>query len=202
MYNEPLSLQLNWWRKAAVSVWSWKLHYLTNPTKSWYEFAWWYKDAAKTAKIENGAFVSSNVTTLYAKWSGEEVSYTARHYLKKAWLTWYDLYDTEVFSGDTMILLSDIAKNDLNPCAEYSSGSLTWDENGPWEIVTSAIWSPGVTTMINLYYIRKKFTVDLTSDLFTNILAWTWIFECGQEVEIRAYPIEWYHFNMWSGSVD
>ena len=76
-YNTPLTIKINWWTWASLSVYSGSLHYLTNPTKEWYEFSWWYSNLTGNVKIEDGSTLPQGTTTLYAKWIGEgDVEYT------------------------------------------------------------------------------------------------------------------------------
>jgi len=277
----PIDIKLNGWEKWAISIYSGNLHYLTNPTRSWYEFEWWYKDLARGIKIEDWEYISPTVTTLYAKWSGEvyDIIYTAtfeangatsvwstglscsvsgfdasgqwcavvaptitrdwwnilgwstdsgasiaqyavwddiylyedmtyyaitslvpyyvRHYLKDVWTGTYTLQDTETLSWTTneVLFLSGFARDDI-PCARYMNGSLSGSETWPWETIDYTSISPDGATVIYLYYTRSVFSVELTWDIWIGFLDWAGPFECWEVVEINAYPIEWYHFDM------
>jgi uncharacterized repeat protein (TIGR02543 family) len=74
--NTPLIIDLTWWVLWSVSIYDWKLHYLTDPTKTGFTFAWWYTNSALTTKIEDGANMDGSITVLYAKWNeADEVEY-------------------------------------------------------------------------------------------------------------------------------
>ena len=131
------------------------------------------------------------------------LTYEVRHFIKNAWELSYTLSGTEIF---TWIAWEQVYFDDLSQtypsCIVYSRGSLTWDENGPWEIETKTDISWDGSTVINLYYDRNTYTVDLSRDFWIDMVEWAGTYECGQEVNIRAYPIDGYHFDMWEGEVD
>ena len=76
VYNTPITIDIAWWTRAAVSVYWWKLHYLTDPAKTWYSFGGWYSNLTWNIKIEDGGKIDSGITVLYAKWiASDEYEY-------------------------------------------------------------------------------------------------------------------------------
>jgi len=183
--------------------------------RTWYAVSWWYLDTGYTTLFDFNQPLRT-YTELYAEWKCDTwymlswdgvtcipLTYTVRHFIKNAWELSYTLSGTEIF---TWIAGEQVYFDDLSQiypsCIVYSRGSLTWDENGPWEIETKTDIAWDGSTVINLYYDRNTYTVDLSRDFWINMVEWAGTYECGQEVQIRAYPIDGYHFDMWEWSVD
>jgi hypothetical protein len=183
--------------------------------RTWYAVSWWYTDTGLTTLFDFNQSLRK-YTELYVMWKCDTwymlswdgvtcipLTYEVRHFIKNAWELSYTLSGTEIF---TWIAGEQVYFDDLSQiypsCIVYSRGSLTWDENWPWEIETKTDISWDGSTVINLFYDRNTYTVDLSRDFWINMVEWAGTYECGQEVQIRAYPIDGYHFDMWEWSVD
>jgi len=183
--------------------------------RTWYAVSWWYIDTGLTTLFDFSQSLRK-YTELYVMWKCDTwymlswdgvtcipLTYEVRHFIKNAWELSYTLSGTEIF---TWIAGEQVYFDDLSQiypsCIVYSRGSLTWDENWPWEIETKTDISWDGSTVINLFYDRNTYTVDLSRDFWIDMVEWAGTYECGQEVQIRAYPIDGYHFDMWEGNVD
>jgi len=183
--------------------------------RTWYAVSWWYLDTGYTTLFDFNQPLRT-YTELYAEWKCDTwymlswdgvtcipLTYTVRHFIKNAWELSYTLSGTEIFTwiAGEQVYFDDLSQT-YPSCIVYSRGSLTWDENGPWEIETKTDIAWDGSTVINLFYDRNTYTVDLSRDFWIDMVEWAGTYECGQEVNIRAYPIDGYHFDMWEGEVD
>ena len=133
------------------------------------------------------------------------MQYTVYHYVKIAWQSGYALSKTDylTWTTDEILILSSLAKESEFICAHYSSWSLTWTENWPWEIITQTHLKWDWSTKIYLYYTRNSYTVTLSGDEHIQMLKINWnetnqaTLECGSEVPVEAVPKPGYHFVRW-----
>ena len=137
--------------------------------------------------------------------ANENTDYTVYHYVKIAWQSGYLLSKTDylTWTTDKILMLSSLAKENEFMCAHYSSWSLTWTENWPWEIVTQTTIKWDWSTKIYLYYNRNRWNVTLSGDEHVeHLMIWEEetdhaVRECGSEVPVEAIPKPWYHFIRW-----
>ena len=139
-----------------------------------------------------------------AVWESNTAQYMVYHYVKKVWQNTYILADTDTWSWivDEVLIFSSLAKNEY-PCVSYDRWSLTWTENGPWEIVTQTTIKWDGSTKIYLYYTRTSHTLHLSGDKWVDYLEINGertteaVRECGSDVPVEAVPKPWYHFVRW-----
>ena len=147
-YNTPLIIKINWWTWASLSVYSWSLHYLTNPTKEWYEFSGWYSNLTGNVKIEDGSTLPQGTITLYAKW----ISNNEAEYIFNA--SWWIFNSTSTEELVHVYTLNDeINSGDIETPIRTGYNFLWWyDESG--EPVSFPIV---VTWNLNLYAHWEEF---------------------------------------------
>jgi hypothetical protein len=205
-----ITYNLYWWTNndnnpEIYSVESWTIT-LQQPTKTWYTFLWWTGS--------NGDNPQTNVeipTWSYwdkeynAVWKANTTQYTVYHYVKKVWENTYALSKTDILTGttDELIVFSSLTKESEFICAHYSSWSLVWTENWPWEIITETTIKWDGSTEVYLYYTRNSHKVILSGDVGVQMLKINWsqreeaVLECGSDVPVEAVPKPGYHFVRW-----
>ena len=205
-----ITYNMNWWTNnpnnpATYTIESWTIT-LESPTRIWYTFLWWTWSNGNVAQTWVTIPSWSDWNKVYnAVWQANTTEYTVYHYVKKVWENSYALSKTDILSGttDEILILSSLAKESEFICAHYSSWSLTWTENWPWEIITQTNLKWDGTTKIYLYYTRNSYTVTLSGDEHIQMLKINWsetnqaTLECGSNVPVEAVPKPWYHIVRW-----
>ena len=200
-----ITYNLNWWTETVVNpttytVESWAIT-LHQPTKVWYTFLWWTWSNGGTPQTWVTIPAWSYGNKMYnAVWQANtNTPYTIYHYVKRVWESTYELVETETWHWvtDSILELSWLAKQNEFVCATYDRWSLTWTEDGPWEVVTWAVIRWDGTTKIYLYYDRNYRRIVLSGDEHVDSLEWDGVRECGSERPINAIPKPWYHFVRW-----
>ena len=205
-----ITYNLDWWinnvnNPDTYTVESWAIT-LQQPTKTWYTFLWWTGSNGITPQTWVIIPSWSDGDKEYnAVWQADTINYTVYHYVKKVWENIYVLSKTDIltWTTDSTLILSSLAKESEFICAHYSSWSLAWTENWPWEIVTQTTIRWDGHTEIYLYYTRNSHTVTLSGDVWVQMLKINWsqrdeaVLECGSDVPVEAIPKPWYHFVRW-----
>ena len=204
---EAIYYKINWasefintWITTLLSgIEAWSTIYAYAESKDWYTYTETSESNPRSVLVtwDN---VFSPVAT-----ANENTDYTVYHYVKIAWQSGYALSKTDylTWTTDKILILSSLAKESEFMCAHYSSWSLTWTENWPWEIIIETTIKWDGSTKIYLYYTRNNHRVILSGDEHvqylkingdvTNEAVW----ECGGEVPVDAVPKPWYHFVRW-----
>ncbi|MBQ7409187.1 MAG: InlB B-repeat-containing protein, partial [Alphaproteobacteria bacterium] len=150
---------------------------LNNPTKNGYEFAGWCDNEDLTENCQTEKTIIQGSTgnkKLYAKWTAlTGTSYTVNYYVSdiaRGYMGEYDLYLTEIKPGsdNETILLSDLATTMPLPGFEYVfgvAGTSTYGPNEPQSgYVTSTTILPDGNRVIDLYYVRQQYNIDITEN--------------------------------------
>ncbi len=197
-----------------------KTWHIDNPEESWYTFVWWtiswmtswaiiwWNPASWTSasgvmdeEFKNLTTVESGNVTFVAVWeANDDTKYRVYHYTENLTWGWYHLEETELlqWTSDYTITLADY-KNTYSWFA-YSGWYTSWSISGPsGDPVTTVKIDRHGTTEIHLYYKRVTYQVFLSGDAHVESLSWTWGrgFRYGQDVEVSAEPMTWYHFVKW-----
>ena len=194
------------------NIWSWEISWqpatynveqsftLPNPTRTWYDFAWWTWTNQSTPKtwLTIPAWTYGNLTytaVWTAKW---DVAYKVHHYIKNVWTNTYSqtwATETKYGTADATVTLANLAKE--IPCVTYAWWSLTASTSGLTNAITTTTVLPDGSREVYLYYTRNTHTLTLTKDTWISTVVTEWTYECGATVTVTATPAEWYHFSHW-----
>ena len=187
---------------------------IENPSKSWYDFAWWTVSwASDTATVDgqplgegptsgtefkNLTTTSGWTVTLTATWTPKTTTeYKVYHYTKNLG-SGYTLADSGVFqwTSDAQLTVAKLAKEFTG----FGSGVgyTGWTVNGPdWSSVTTVTIDRHGTTEIHIYYDRSEYHVYLSGDAHVIDLIGEGDYSYDSEVTVEAVVQSWYHFKHW-----
>jgi len=127
----------------------------TEPTKTGYDFAGWFKDQGLTDSWDFETDKVTEDTTLFAKWNGSSgTGYKVEHYLEDLGGVGYSLQETENLSGTTGQTANATAK-------DYDG--FTYDSGVQGTNSSGTISADGSLTL-KLFYSRNDYTVSFDAD--------------------------------------
>lgn len=189
---------------------------IPNPSKSWYDFAWWTVSwASSTATVDwealtsptsgtefkNLTTTSGGTVTLTATWTPkEDTEYTVYYYTAEL-SGGYTLADTKTwtYTSDQDIAVSGLADAIVwyvTPTEWYTA----WGTSGPSGSGQTAITiDRHGTTEIYLFYDRGRFHVYLSGDehIIPSSLQGEGDYDFWATVNVSAEAEPWYHFKHW-----
>lgn len=137
-----------------------KLGVLPTVTREGYKFLGWYDKPNGGNKTSPNAIVSVDNSTYYARWSpNDNIKYRVNHYQMNLDGSTYSLVETENKTGisNKNLELSSLKKGYTG--FTYDNGKVNN------KVVSSASISPDGSTVIDLYYSRNKYKLDLNGIL-------------------------------------
>ena len=187
--------------------------HIDNPSKTWYDFAWWTVSwADSTATVDGNSLVSptsgtefKNLTTtsggnvtLTATWTPKTTTeYKVFHYTKNLG-SGYTLANSGTFNwtSDAQLTVANLAKEFTGFGAGV--GYTGWTESGPaWTSVTTVTIDRHGTTEIHIYYDRSMYHVYLSGDANVLSLSGAGDYRFWDTVNVSAVVKSWYHFKEW-----
>lgn len=191
---------------------------IANPSKTWYDFAWWTVSWASDTATVDGQPIEGNTSgtqfknltttsggnvTLTANWTPKTTTeYKVFHYTKNLG-SGYTLADSGVFqwTSDAQLTVAKLAEEFVG----FGSGVgyTGWTVNGPdWSSVTTVTIDRHGTTEIHIYYDRNKYHVYLSGDAHVIDLIGEDDYSYNSEVTVEAVVQSWYHFKEWRKKTD
>ena len=188
--------------------------HIANPSKSWYDFAWWtvsWADSTATVdgqplgegptsgtEFKNLTTTSGGNVTLTATWTPKTTTeYKVFHYTKNLG-SGYTLVDSGTFNwtSDAHLTVANLAEEFTGFGAGV--GYTGWTENGPaWTSVTTVTIDRHGTTEIHIYYDRSMYHVYLSGDANVLSLSGAGDYRFWDTVNVSAVVKSWYHFKEW-----
>lgn len=175
---------------------------LPNPTRTWYDFAWWTWTNQSTPKtwLTIPAWTYGNLSYT-ANWTPRwDVTYKVHHMHKKVWVNEYEEKSVDTYTGwvaDATLTLANLKKDVDGDCVTYTWWSLTMSTSWLTSPITTTTVLPDGSREIYLYYTRNSYTLTLTKDTWISTAITEWTYECGATINIEATPKTWYHFKTW-----
>lgn len=135
----------------------------TNPTREGYSFDGWYSDDRLTDKVTGSITVNDN-TTLYAKWTGDDVEYTViymkEQYNDEGTETSYVYEDSRTVTGEvgTEVTASNPPDTTFNARTKIPYHELDDTKNASGTDSTKVTIRPDGSTVLMVYYRLKEYT--------------------------------------------
>lgn len=189
------------WQPTTYTVEAWLQ--LPNPTRTWYDFAWWTWTTNPTTPktgliIPEWTYGDLTYTAVWTpKW---DVAYKVHHMHQNIVDNNYtQSWSTEQLAGtaDASLTLANLAHDVDGDCVTYTGWSLVASTSGLSSATPTVTIMPDGSTEIYLYYTRNQYTVTLTHDTWISTVATEWTYKCGATVNLTATPATWYGFKAW-----
>ena len=137
--------------------WGQSFSVTNDPTRAGYTFAGWYTQPdgqGEKVNLAQGSILQQNVT-YYAAWKESTASYKVIHWLQNADDDGYTYYKMDVKSG-TVGTDTDAKKLAYDDNTDFTSAHF---DNGQNVVVTNQKIAADGSTVVNIYYPRKTYTI-------------------------------------------
>jgi len=186
---------------------------IANPSKTWYDFAWWTVSWASNTATVDGQPIEGNTSgtqfknltttsggnvTLTANWTPKTTTeYKVFHYTKNLG-SGYTLADSGVFqwTSDAQLTVAELAEEfvGFGSGVGYTGWTVNWPD---WSSVTTVTIDRHGTTEIHIYYDRSMYHVYLSGDAHVLSLTGDGDYRFWDTVNVSATVQSWYHFKHW-----
>ena len=167
-------------------------------TKTGYDFVGWSltpdgEVALADKAIVNNLHSTTGIITLYAKWVPGIVSYQVNHYTESLENSW-ELHDTDELMGYTEMILK------LTDLVKPIEGFTYKNAKVGGIVVSEAVILADGSLVIDLYYTRNSYTIDLDKDGGISSVSGAGTYKYGETVTLDAKVRLGYSWSCWSGT--